>query len=227
MASTSSDTVFPTTPIVRLERCVLRPYHISDLEPMCKAANDPLIVKYMRDAFPYPYDREAGMTWLKICKADGLPVEEKEEKEEKGDEAKSSAPASPSPDMNVAVCLLDGTFVGSTGLRAMGPDGTDRYTREIGYWIGREHWGKGLATEIAAGLGRWALSPASGILTKDGQPLRRIEAGVYAENAASSKVLERAGYVREGVRRQAVVKNGVMQDVVVYGLVASDLEKKV
>ncbi|KAL1891610.1 hypothetical protein Sste5346_007526 [Sporothrix stenoceras] len=221
--STISDTVFPTTPIVQLERCVLRPYHISDLEPMCKAANDPLIVKYMRDAFPYPYDTDAGMTWLKICKAEGLPVEEK------ADEAKPAAPDSsppaPSPEMNVAICLLDGTFIGSTGLRAMGPDGTDRYTREIGYWIGRDHWGKGLATEVASGLGRWALSPASGILTKDGQPLRRIEAGVYAENAASSKVLERAGYVREGVRRQAVIKNGVMQDVVIYGLVASDLEK--
>lgn len=225
MASSTSETVFPTTPIVRLERCVLRPFHVSDLEPMCKAANDPLIVKYMRDAFPHPYDREAGITWLKICKVDGLPVDEKDEKAT-SDESKPAAPASPSPDLYLAVCLPDGTFIGSIGLRAMGPDGTDRYTREIGYWIGREHWGKGLATEIAAGLGKWAMSPASGILTKDGQPLRRVEAGVYSENAASCKVLERAGYIREGVRRQAIVKNGVMQDVVVYGLIASDLEKK-
>lgn len=216
-----SDSVFPTTPIVRLANCVLRPYHISDLEPMCAAANDTQIVRYMRDAFPYPYDREAGLTWLKICKAEGLPVDDAAKPETPA----PSTPATPSPDLNVAICLLDGTFVGSTGLRAMSPDGTDRYTREVGYWIGRAHWGRGLATEVAAGLGRWALSPASGVLTSDGQPLRRIEAGVYAENVASSIVLERAGYVREGVRRQAVIKNGVMQDVVIYGLVASDLEK--
>ena len=219
-----ADSVFPTTPIVRLANCVLRPYHISDLERMCAAANDPQVVRYMRDAFPYPYDREAGLTWLKICKAEGLPDDEKAKEAAPAPSTPMPTPAAPSPDMNVAVCLLDGTFVGSTGLRAMGPDRTDRYTREIGYWIGQAYWGRGLATEIAAGLGRWALSPASGVLTSDGQPLRRIEAGVCAENVASAKVLERAGYVREGVRRQAVVKNGVMQDVVVYGLVASDLE---
>ncbi|ERS97987.1 hypothetical protein HMPREF1624_06160 [Sporothrix schenckii ATCC 58251] len=219
-----SDAVFPTTPILRLEHCVLRPYHVSDLEPMCAAANDPDIVRYMRDTFPYPYDREAGLNWLKICKAEGLPEE---------DEPASAAPAStaaskpevPRPELTAAICLLDGTFVGSTGLHVVGRDGTERYTRELGYWIGKAHWGRGLATEVAAGLGRWALSAASGILTPDGQPLRRVEAGVYGENAASVKVLERAGYVREGVRRQAVVKNGTMQDVVIFGLLASDLKK--
>ncbi|CAK7237003.1 hypothetical protein SCUCBS95973_009800 [Sporothrix curviconia] len=222
-----ADEVFPTTPVVRLANCVLRPYHASDLEPMCAAANDPDIVRFMRDAFPSPYDREAGLAWLRICNVEGLPPPPAGEGGSDGSEAlplKTRAPLAPSPDVNLAICLLDGTFVGGTGLRAMSADGTDRYSREIGYWIGKDFWGRGLATEVAAGLGRWALSPASGQLTKDGQPLRRIEAGVYAENLASAKVLERAGYVREGVRRQAVIKNGVMQDVIVYGLIASDIE---
>ncbi|CAK7229909.1 hypothetical protein SBRCBS47491_007409 [Sporothrix bragantina] len=242
---------FPTKPLVRLATCVLRPYHASDLEPMCAAANDPDIVRFMRDAFPSPYDREAGLTWLRICNVDGLPPSDTTEQSEGGKEESTErseggkeggemrglkrsealplgtpAPSAPSPDVNLAICLLDGTFVGGTGLRAMSADGTDRYSREIGYWIGKAFWGRGLATEVAAGLGRWALSAESGILTKDGRPLRRVEAGVYAENLASARVLERAGYVREGVRRQAVVKNGVMQDVVVYGLIASDVEVK-
>lgn len=61
-------------------------------------------------------------------------------------------------------------------------------------------------------------------LTSDRQLLQLIEAGVYADNLASVKVLERAGYVREGVRRQAVVRNSAMQDVVIHGLIASDAE---
>ncbi|CAK7245099.1 MAG: hypothetical protein STHCBS139747_006667 [Sporothrix thermara] len=215
-----AEEVFPTTPLIRLASCVLRPYHASDLEPMCVAANDPAVARFMRDAFPSPYDREAGLAWLRICHAKDLAAVDEAAA---GAVVEDSAPSTHSPDIHLAVCLLDGTFVGSAGLRAISADGTDRYSREIGYWIGKAFWGRGLATEVAAGLGRWALSPASSQLTKDGQPLRRVEAGVYAENLASAKVLERAGYVREGVRRQAVVKNGVMQDVIVYGLLPSDV----
>ncbi|CAK7202523.1 hypothetical protein SEUCBS139899_005247 [Sporothrix eucalyptigena] len=216
--------VFPTTPLIRLANCVLRPYHASDLDPMCAAANDPDIVRFMRDAFPSPYDREAGLTWLRICHVEDLPPSEGAKALPPAPTAAPPASKVPSPDLHLAICLLDGTFVGGTGLRAMSADGTDRYSREIGYWIGKEFWGRGLATEVARGLGRWALSPASGQLTADGQPLRRIEAGVYSENLASAKVLERAGYVREGVRRQGVIKNGQMQDIVIYGLITSDLE---
>ncbi|CAK7274308.1 hypothetical protein SEPCBS57363_006098 [Sporothrix epigloea] len=215
-----ADHIFPTAPSVWLANCVLRPYRASDLEPLCAAAKDPAIARYMRDAFPSPYDRESGLGWLRICHVKGLPPAAEEE------EIKPTPPASlgPSPDIKFAICLLDGTFVGGAGLRAMGADGTDRYSREIGYWIGKHFWGRGLATEVAAGLGRWALSSAGRQLTSDGQLLQRIEAGVYADNLASVKVLERAGYVREGVRRQAVVKNGAMHDVVIYGLIASDVE---
>ncbi|CAK7270719.1 hypothetical protein SEPCBS119000_004233 [Sporothrix epigloea] len=205
-----ADELVSTTLVVRLANCILRPYRASDLEPLCAAANDPAIARYMRDAFPSPYTQEAGLQWLRICHVEGLPP---------------VTPASSPPDVNFAICLLDGTFVGGAGLRALGTDGTDRYTREIGYWVDRRFWGRGLATEVAAGLGRWALSSAGRRLTSDGQPLQRIEAGVYAGNLASAKVLERAGYVREGVRRQAVVKNGVMHDVIIYGLIASDLDK--
>lgn len=221
-----ADFVFSTTPLIRLANCVLRPYHASDLLPMCAAANDPQIVSFMRDAFPHPYNEEAGLAWLRICRVDGLPpVEGQHQEEAQAQPPKNGSSLAPPPaDLNLAICLLDGTFVGGTGLRPISADGTDRYSREIGYWIARAHWGRGLATEVAAGLGRWALSPASCQITTDGKPLLRIEACVYSNNVASTVVLGRAGYVREGVRRQAVIKNGVVQDVIIYGLVLSDLE---
>ncbi|KAK6081708.1 gcn5-related n-acetyltransferase [Seiridium cupressi] len=52
----------------------------------------------------------------------------------------------------------------------------------------------------------------------------RIEAGVYEGNFGSMKVLERAGFLREGVRRKAVVKSGKAFDVTVFGLLREDVE---
>ena len=49
--------------------------------------------------------------------------------------------------------------------------------------------------------------------------LLRIFAGVFAWNPASMRVLEKAGFAREGVRRSAVVKDGEIIDEVMYALV--------
>ena len=48
--------------------------------------------------------------------------------------------------------------------------------------------------------------------------LYRLFANVFASNLASMRVLEKAGFQREGVLRRAVVKEGVLMDAVVYGL---------
>jgi RimJ/RimL family protein N-acetyltransferase len=44
----------------------------------------------------------------------------------------------------------------------------------------------------------------------------RREAGIFANNPASMRVLERCGFVRETVLRNVITKNGVMMDEVVY-----------
>lgn len=53
--------------------------------------------------------------------------------------------------------------------------------REVGYWIGREHWGKGVATR--------ALSAFLGLVTE-----RPLYAGVAKHNVASIRVLEKCGF---------------------------------
>ncbi|EPE04731.1 acetyltransferase [Ophiostoma piceae UAMH 11346] len=214
---------FPTEPVVWLPNCVLRPYHVSDLEPMRAAADDPAMPRFMRDVFPEPYTREDALFWLRVCRTPNLP-----DADTKGDAALEPE----TPELHLAICLHDGTFAGGLGLRSNSPDGTDRHTREIGYWIARPQWGRGLATEAAGGFARWALAPPPEALThpytrclfKDG-PLRRVEAGIFAGNTPSTRVLARAGFVREGVRRQAVVKRGEMHDVIMFGLVQADLNK--
>jgi ribosomal-protein-alanine N-acetyltransferase len=89
-------------------------------------------------------------------------------------------------------------------------------TWEMGYWLGKDFWGKGVATSAAKGFSRWAFATFPVIL--------RLEGCVTQGNSASMIVLERAGFVKEGVKRKAVFKNGVAADSVIYGLIREDVE---
>ncbi len=78
---------------------------------------------------------------------------------------------------------------------------------EIGYWLGEAYWGRGYASAALHTLTDYAFTTYG---------LRRIAAIVFAPNAASAKVLEKCGYVREAVMRNAVVKRGNLYDVFLY-----------
>jgi ribosomal-protein-alanine N-acetyltransferase len=100
-------------------------------------------------------------------------------------------------------------LVGCVGLRL---DPSDRRA-ELGYWIGVPHWGRGFATEGA----RAALGFAFGLLG-----LNRVFAEALTRNPASARVMQKAGLRYEGTLRQHIVKDGVPEDVVLYGLVRAD-----
>lgn len=85
-----------------------------------------------------------------------------------------------------------------------------RMTATIGYWLGEPYWGRGIATAALKALTEHAF---------EAHKLRRIASVVMAPNAASARVLEKAGYVREGIMRSAVVKNGDVHDLFLYALV--------
>lgn len=88
---------------------------------------------------------------------------------------------------------------------------------ELGYWLGVESWGKGLATE-AVGL---ALRFAFGDLG-----LFRVYASTFAANVASRRVLEKNGFQLEGVLRAAVVRYGQRHDYLNFGLLRPDWEER-
>jgi len=78
---------------------------------------------------------------------------------------------------------------------------------EVGYWIGRPFWGRGYATEaLEAGL-VWA---------SRNWRRRALVAGHFEDNPASGRVLEKAGYVLEARRRQAITKDGETIDALLY-----------
>ena len=84
---------------------------------------------------------------------------------------------------------------------------------ELGYWIAPEAWGNGYATDAARTMTEYAF---------DQRRLRRVQARVVDFNEASARVLEKAGFEREGVHREAVFLDGEHRDVVWYGRLASD-----
>jgi RimJ/RimL family protein N-acetyltransferase len=83
----------------------------------------------------------------------------------------------------------------------------ERVSAEIGYWIAEPRWNRGLATA--------ALRAAAPVFFATLR-LTRLFALPFAENAASCRVLEKAGFVREGVLRRSAVKNGAVRDQILY-----------
>lgn len=78
-----------------------------------------------------------------------------------------------------------------------------RLSAEIGYFISKAFWGKGLATQAVKKMTEYAFANFDII---------RIEAGVFDFNKPSMKVLEKNGYYLESIRKKAVIKKGQIID---------------
>lgn len=87
-----------------------------------------------------------------------------------------------------AVCLKDGSPIGSVSLKLKGStDMTDREDEcELGYWIGKPFWGQGLIPEAAEELLRHAFEELG---------MRAVWCGYYEGNVKSRRVQEKLGFV--------------------------------
>ncbi|WP_112248440.1 GNAT family N-acetyltransferase [Kribbella monticola] len=106
--------------------------------------------------------------------------------------------------------LSDGTFVGWCSLTRWNPE---YRSASLGYCLGEAAWGNGYATEGARALLHWAFG------TLD---LNRVQAEADTRNAASARVLEKLGFLREGTLREDCIVNGEVSDSWVYGLLRRD-----
>lgn len=106
---------------------------------------------------------------------------------------------------------VDGQIVGNITVECK----PDVYRRdcEIGYMLMTEYWSRGIMTEATR------LFCIEAFETLD---IARISSIVYTPNKASARVLEKNGFVREGIQRQAVCKNGSMYDIYLYGKLRED-----
>jgi RimJ/RimL family protein N-acetyltransferase len=100
-----------------------------------------------------------------------------------------------------------GKILGGANLRLFDPM---RDTVELGYWLFVPARGRGVATRVVRALADHAL--ANGIV--------RVEAHVRIGNTASERVLERAGFVHEGIKRRLLRHGGERVDATMFALVA-------
>jgi ribosomal-protein-alanine N-acetyltransferase len=167
--------------LLRLEgdRCLLRRWTKSDVPSLVHHADNLNVAKHLRDRFPHPYTRAHAFAFLAHAVAADSPT-------------------------NLAI-EVEGAAVGGIGY-VRGSD-VERYSAEVGYWLGEEHWGHGIVTEALQMLTRYLLSETH---------LLRLFALPLADNAGSVRVLEKAGYEREGLLRASCVKYGERRDQLLY-----------
>jgi RimJ/RimL family protein N-acetyltransferase len=103
----------------------------------------------------------------------------------------------------------DGTLLGGLTVRHFDPM---RHAVEVGYWLFVHARGHGIATRALRAVAREAF--ASG--------LWRVEAHVRVGNDVSVRVLERAGFTREGVKRRFLRHGEERVDAAIYSLLADE-----
>ena len=103
---------------------------------------------------------------------------------------------------------VDGLAVGGIGVRL--GEGVHQKTGIIGYWLGEPYWGCGITTAAVRGT-------SDHVMRHFG--LVRLEAAVFEWNAPSMRVLEKCGFVREGVLRRSVFKDARIVDSMLYARV--------
>jgi [ribosomal protein S5]-alanine N-acetyltransferase len=166
--------------------CLVRSWRAGDEDSLARHANDRGVWLNLRDRFPHPYTPHDAEQWVRFA---------------------------PSQIPETAFAIdLGGEAVGGIGVLLH--QDIERCSAEIGYWLGRQFWGRGLATAAVRGLTAHAFGTYG---------LTRVYALPFADNAASLRVLEKAGYRLEGRLRRSAVKDGVVKDQAVYAVTDEDL----
>lgn len=143
------------------QRLRFRLFEVEDAEKITEYVS-PYEVASMTSNIPHPYNRKDALQWL-------------------------SSLDDPVVQQNHvwAMETKSGDLIGSMGIFKREPE----LDWEIGYWIGKPHWGYGFPSEAANTATKWAI---------DELGARRIFASVMVENPASMRVLEKAGYKATG-----------------------------
>ena len=80
---------------------------------------------------------------------------------------------------------------------------------ELGYWIAKDHWGRGYATEASKAIIDFGFGTLG---------LHRIQAHHLVRNPASGRVMQKLGMRQEGIERDAVIKWGRHESIALYSI---------
>ena len=159
----------------------LRTWHLDDVNDLVALANNKNIAQFMADVFPHPYTIENGKTFIGF--------------------------ATSNPNSKIFAIIIDGKPVGSIGLHLQ----TDilRKNAEIGYWLGEQHWGKGIITQAVPQMIDYGFK---------NMDIVRIFARIFGTNKASQKVVEKCGFIIEGKYEKTIFKNNEFIDELIYAV---------
>jgi RimJ/RimL family protein N-acetyltransferase len=155
---------------------------MSDAANVVKHGNNFNVWINLTDRFPHPYTLFDARAWLK--QHVGMVPE------------------------TLFAIEVEGAYAGEIGFHAQ--QGEHRLCAEIGYWLGEEYWGIGIATEAVRAMTEYLFAKHN---------LVRLHAHVFEWNSASIRVLEKCGYIREAVLRRSVIKNERIIDEMLYAFV--------
>lgn len=168
------------TEILKSKGFILRPYRKGDEKSIINNINDRDIYKYTL-RIPYPYKPKNAKQWIAKCRK----LAKKKKKTE----------------INFAIDIKS-NVIGGISLMNI-----ENHKAEIGYWIGKKYWSRGIATEavrLVTGFGFKKLG------------LRRIYAAIFIKNKSSARVLEKNNYKCEGLMKKYHQKDGRLLDVILY-----------
>ncbi|WP_040225608.1 GNAT family N-acetyltransferase [Bhargavaea cecembensis] len=110
-----------------------------------------------------------------------------------------------------AITLKDsGKMIGSCGFLNREPK---HFRAEIGYELSHDYWGQGIAAEALRAVVQYGFSRLN---------LERIEALIEPANLPSIKLVERNGFLREGLLRHYEYTQGEFDDLYMYSLLKGD-----
>lgn len=143
---------------IRSERLFLRPGWPEDCNELHVAIADEAVVRNL-SRVPWPYTKEDARNFIAM------------------------------PDDRLLPRFVV-TLPGARGARLIGGCGLHRdgNAAALGYWLARDHWGKGYATEASSALLRLARTLGH----------KRVVAGHFLDNPASGRVLEKLGFRSTG-----------------------------
>jgi len=170
-------------PTIKAKGFILRPFKKGDETSIVKNINNKKIAKATLSIL-YPYSKKDAVSWI-------------------GKNLKFYKQLKPKQ-INLAISI-DDEIVGGIGLTDI-----NGHKAEIGYWLGENYWGRGIATAAAELITEYAFSRLG---------LKRIYAYVFAFNKASARVLEKAGFIYEGKLRKNVIKDGKPMDDLLFARV--------
>jgi RimJ/RimL family protein N-acetyltransferase len=140
---------------------------------------------------PYPYSTEDAETWI--------------------EQRIAHRQDQPAP-VTFALRAPDGTLVGVVGADDLEVGTSHR--ANIGYWLAKPYWGRGLMTEAVRRYTEYAFERLEVV---------RLTAEVFTWNDASRRVLEKVGFRQEGYFRKHRKKEGRLVDALYYGLLREDV----